>query len=485
MTTPPDPHQVPDATSHSGGHPVPPPASAPDMSTGPPPPPGGARWPSPPAAPQPQQQQQQQSLDTPATTAWPTATEPPPTPPAVPDPQQALLTAATPPQDRVVATDSSKRDGLSKCPKCGSTDIALNIVHSALQCSFCRFEWSNPNALETYHLDGDPKLVRGVVIGSGSQDIIPDTDVVLTFKCQGCGAEVVIDTNSSMGARCHWCRNTLTVNQQIPNGAVPDMVLPFSVTKEIAIEKINDFVGRRKFYAHPQFKAEFNAENVMGVYLPYMVVDVNGTAAFSGEGEHLTRTYTVKRGEHNETRYDADLYQVVRQFDLAIDDLTIESSQGRLDQRASQNTNNIINSIMPFDVEKSVTYSSHYLTGFASERRDTNLDELVPIATEQAKDIARYQARSTIKFYDRGVRWDHEHLDMVGQRWVSAYLPVWLYSYYERKPNGETFCHYVAVNGRTGETMGSVPINKGRLLLFSALVELLGIILFIIFGVVL
>ena len=37
--------------------------------------------------------------------------------------------------------------------------------------------------------------------------------------------------------------------------------------------------------------------------------------------------------------------------------------------------------------------------------------------------------------------------------------------------------HYVAVNARTGETMGSVPINKTRLMTVSAIVEVLGIVL--------
>lgn len=474
--------------SDSGGWPTTPPegSAAPPPAAPPPGPPSPGSWPV--AAPPP---------------AWPAAGSPATTPPAhssaTPPVHQGGEPSAppsqgswpdvvaqhlAPPEQQVVATGTKAEDGLSKCARCGATDITLNIPAGALRCNFCRHEWTTPNALETYGLDGDPKFLTGVVVGSGSEDIIPSTEVVMTFKCRACGAEVVIDTDHSMQARCHWCRNTLSVNEQIPNGAVPDMVLPFTVTKEAAISFITDFVGRRKFYAHPKFKEEFNAENVMGVYLPYMVVDFNGRASLRGEGEHLTRTYTVKSGDNQETRYDADLYQVARDFTIAIDDLTVESSEERLDQRTTANTNNIINSIMPFDVENSVTYDSNYLAGFASERRDTNLNELIPIATEQAKDIARYHANSTLGFYDRGVRWDHEQLEMVGQRWVSAYLPVWLYSYYQEKPNGESLCHYVAVNGRTGETMGSIPINRGRLLLISGLVELVGIILFIIFGVV-
>ncbi len=384
---------------------------------------------------------------------------------------------------RIVQTDTHAQDGLAKCPRCGSTEIALNAATGMLQCSFCRFEWSGESAIEGYALDGPIGDLIGLVLGSGSGDIIPSTETVLTFKCSACGAEVVIDTDESTQARCHWCRNKLSMNEQIPNGAVPDMVLPFRIPKEEAVAKISEFVKKRKFFANRKFSAEFNPQNVMGVYFPYMVVDVNAQAEFVGEGEHETRSYTVKVGDNDERRYDADTYRVGRKFGVHIDDLTVESSSARLDQNVQRNTNNIINSILPFDVENSVKYDSNYLAGFSSERRDVNVDLLMDLVSEQSKDVARYAALKSLKFYDRGVRWDKESLEVVGQRWVSAYLPVWLYSYQEVKNGKEKLLHYVAVNARTGETMGSVPINKLRLLGVSAAVEVLGIALFILFAI--
>ncbi len=398
---------------------------------------------------------------------------------------QPIARPAPPAGPSVVRTDAGAKDGLEKCARCGATDISLNIATGNLRCNFCRFEQVAAKALEVYHLDGDIDRVIGTVVGSGSEDIVPSTDEVLTFKCGACGAEVVIDTRSSTQARCHWCRNMLSMNQQVPNGAVPDMILPFALAKDSAVAKIAEFVRRRTFFAHPAFKREFNPDNVMGVYLPYMVADLNTRASLSGQGEHQTRTYTVKNNDKNETRYDADLYDVAREFGLYISDLTVESSSQRRDQSTSQNSNNIINSIMPFDVENSVCYRSNYLSGFTSERRDSNLADLTPIAFTQAQDIARHQANRTLAFYDRGVRWDDEQLELRGQRWVSAYLPVWLYSYHQRKSGGRSFCHYVAVNARTGETMGSVPVNHRRLLLMAAVVQVLGIVLFVVFGLVL
>jgi hypothetical protein len=54
---------------------------------------------------------------------------------------------------------------------------------------------------------------------------------------------------------------------------------------------------------------------------------------------------------------------------------------------------------------------------------------------------------------------------------------VWLYSYHQKNKN---LLHYVAVNARTKETMGSVPINQLKLFGISALVEVIGFILWLV-----
>lgn len=372
----------------------------------------------------------------------------------------------------IVKTDVGAKDGQNKCPKCGATDISTNIKTGTLRCNFCRFEFT-PEKVSG--LVTDLSQLEGQVIGSGATDIIADTKEVLTFKCSSCGAEVVIDTTEAMQARCHWCRNTLSVNEQIPNGAVPDVILPFGITKEDAKTEIEKFVGKRKFFAHPKFTAEFNSNNIMGVYFPYMLVDVNAHANFIGEGEHQTRKYYVGSDDHKEARYDADLYHVEREFDLTINGLSIESNSDRINTNSKDKTNNIINSIMPFDTENCVKYNANYLRGCTSEKRDINIDSLRLAVTTQTKDIARYTANETLEYYDRGVMWQNEYWNIKGEQWQAAYLPVWLYSYQQIKGD-KKILHYVAVNARTKETMGSIPIHMPKLIIISILVEIIGIL---------
>lgn len=373
---------------------------------------------------------------------------------------------------KIVKTDEGSTDGLNRCPKCGATDILLNPKTGKLRCSYCRHEF-DPEKITG--MEEDIKNLTGEIMGSGAQNIIADTNSVLTFKCTSCGAEIVVDTSEASHARCHWCRNILSVNQQIPNGTIPDVVLPFKLTKDQAKACIEKFVGKRKFFANSKFKQEFTTENIMGVYFPYMIVDVNSHAKLIGQGEHLVRFYTVKSGNSEERRYDADLYDVEREFDLAINGLTIESNSDRLNNEDKSKTNNVINAIMPFDTENAVKYDSNYMRGYTSEKRNVNVDELKELVKVQSKDVARFAANDSLKNYDRGVAWSSEEFNVKGQQWKAAYLPVWLYSYQEVKGDKKVL-HYVAVNARTEETMGSVPIHMPKLILMSFLVEVLGIL---------
>ncbi|MEO5625641.1 MAG: TFIIB-type zinc ribbon-containing protein [Dokdonella sp.] len=366
-----------------------------------------------------------------------------------------------------VAIDTSSdelKDGVNRCPKCGSTDIRQKSGTDLLVCLYCRNEWHAGRVEEEFGLGEGIDQLTGTVIASGARDIKADAASLMTFKCSGCGAEVTINTANAMTARCHWCRHVLGVNEQIANGAVPDAVLPFHIKKDDAVARIRQFVDKRRLFALKAFKDEFMPENVVGVYLPYMIVDGNVSADVAGEGEIETRRYEQGSGDDKKTYYDADVYRVQRHVDFTVDDLPLESSteRGNLDTRS--NTNNIINTILPFDTKNAVKWNASYLSGLSTEKRDRDVEQLRPRLEDELLSIARAQVEKSASRYDRGVRWEQERLSVHGTRWVSMYLPIWLYSYHQPGPKGGML-HYIAVNGRTGETMGSVPVQQWKLLM--------------------
>lgn len=392
-----------------------------------------------------------------------------PSSPAPPAPAPAAPPADSSPADpTVVATGNGKADGLDKCPKCGSSDIAPIIGTDKLRCAFCHFEWEAANFDTTSGFNSPIAELTGTVVASGAGDIAAGASALVTVKCQGCGAEVVINTESTLQARCHWCRQLLSLNTQIPNGAVPDAVLPFKLSHDDAVALITKFAKKRWLFALGRFKREFVPANVVGVYMPYMVVDGNLHADLTGTGEIKTREWSEGSDNNRTTYYDADVYEVVRRFDYTVDDLEVESSSSRADQNTKRNTNNVINAVLPFDTKSAVSFDAHYLGDFTSEKRDLNVQAMMPVVEDQMLSIARQKATDSAGQYDRGIRWDSEKLGVKGTRWVSVLLPIWLYSYFEKRPNGTEFLHYIAVNGRSGETMGSIPVSVPKLLLAAA-----------------
>ena len=365
-----------------------------------------------------------------------------------------------------VAIDTSAeelKDGLNRCPKCGATDIKQRPGTDLLICLYCRNEWHGQRVEEEFGFGEGLDELTGTVIASGARQIEADAAALMTFKCTGCGAEVTVNTENAMTARCHWCRHVFGVNEQVANGAVPDAVLPFHIRKEDAVARIRQFVDKRRMFALKEFKEQFTPENVVGVYLPYMIVDGKASADVAGQAEIETRRYTQGSGDKKKTYYDADIYQVERHVDFTVDDLPLESSTERGNLNTGVNTNNIINTILPFDTKNAVKWNASYLSGYTSEKRDTDVEQLRPRLEDQLLSIARCEVQASMNRFDRGVRWEQERLDVHGTRWVAMYLPVWLYSYHQPGRNGGML-HYIAVNGRTGETMGSVPVQQWKLL---------------------
>lgn len=367
--------------------------------------------------------------------------------------------------ETILETKGNLKNGQQFCPNCGANATYFEPSIGKLFCPYCESVFDGKKLEET-----PINTLEGNIIGSGAQRIEENFNNIVTVRCNGCGAEVIIDTNETTVKRCHWCRGILSINERIANGAVPDAILPFLVSKEDAKKEIDKFVQSRSFFALPKFKGEYKIDNIMGVYLPYMLIDANITCDFEGTGEKLVSVH----GSGKSRMYDASVYKVKRTFNMTLENLTMETSSDKMDKYDTSKTNNIINSIMPFDAENCVRFQSNYLTGFTSEKRDTNVGDLNKKALTQIKDVARHTLNGYLKQYDRGIRWDKEEVNVIGSRWISAYLPVWLYSYYEK---GNKQLHYVAVNGRTKELMGSIPINKSGLFTISAFIETIALMI--------
>lgn len=131
-----------------------------------------------------------------------------------------------------------------RCPNCNSTEI---LFDKKLKCSCCKSVFEEEKIKQD-----DISRLKGKNMGVGAKDI-KDSDIV-TITCNSCGANVVIDAKFAPYARCHWCHSILSLDHKVENGAVPDVILPFSVDKEDAVNMIKKFVKRRRFFSRRKFK---------------------------------------------------------------------------------------------------------------------------------------------------------------------------------------------------------------------------------------
>lgn len=361
--------------------------------------------------------------------------------------------------------------GLDKCPRCGSSEAEYVIEKRALVCGSCRHENHGKSVGERFGRREKLRELEGYTASVSSAAKI-SSDVIVTVKCDGCGAEVAVNTAVKLSEKCHWCRQTLSLNNRVPNGAVPDGILPFTITKAEAMSHIRGFLSGRWFFALTRFKREFQVENVYPIYLPYTVVDARFEGELWGSAELHKRSY--KQGKS--TRYDYDVFSIYRHFSALANDVPVEASSAR-QVDIHQNTNNVLQAVQPFPVEHALDFRAHYLNGFHSERRDLNPATIHMQIHNQLLTILRGQGALTIGDYEkRGVRWNTELVDVEGIHMASIYLPIWLYSFVETnaKVKGRTrrqdLIHYIAVNGITGKTMGSIPVNRPKLLLFSVII---------------
>ena len=365
---------------------------------------------------------------------------------------------------KIINVSHNKKNGQHKCASCGSSEILFNEVIGCLECKYCGclFKEESEDGKEENKIKG----LKGTSSGEASLDIDEEFNNIVTIKCGGCGAEVVVDASDNQVFRCQWCRSILSLDNICDSGLIPDKILPFKLTKEEALSKMKSFLEteNRDWFSHEEFKNNLQLDNIIGVYMPYMLVDVNAHSKLKGIGKEILNY--KKNKKHKD--YDINTYEVEREFDLYIDDLSLESNSSRKNLDCDERANNILNAVMPFDTENALKYKGNYLMGYNAEKRDLNQKDLELDLKNKVEDISKTTLKKDRNTYNGGIEWDNVDTKILGTKWMSIYLPIWLYSYQENHEDRRVL-HYVAVNGRSGKTMGSAPLNEHKMKISNGL----------------
>ena len=279
---------------------------------------------------------------------------------------------------------------------------------------------------------------------------------IVTAICPNCGVGLTCSAIAP-ATKCHWCHTLIPASLYVENPNMPEQILPFKLDKDEVKTIIDNYISKRKKYSTKEFISNYNSDNIVPVYLPYMIVDINLHSENKGQIINSKLYDSATKKEY-----------VERNFNMTIENALVESSKSNY-FNSINSTSNVISSVVPYDIENAVEFNTNYLNGYLSENRELNIELLKPQLTKIAENNTKNFLDSEMKDYfnknnimSQDTYWYQQKNTILGSQWSSILLPVWIYSYSE-KVDGINKIYYIAVNGRTGKIVGSIPMNNKKL----------------------
>ena len=312
------------------------------------------------------------------------------------------------------------------CPGCGGT-MEYDPGFDALVCGSCG------NII-------DPKTLPDAdSFYNGEEDSDSPTDIADTlsefeeltgemydrqvYKCSQCAGEVLV-SGTEISTRCIYCGSTSVVFSRIAKENRPDRIVPFSVTKEEAIETVKKNILSGAFM--PRGFKKIDPELVRGIYIPYFTYD----GAITDTQQHVIG---ITEGSY------------VFDGSAEFENLLVECCSA-LDDRSTA-------LLEPYNIKASVEFDTSYLMGFYSNIQDVDPKAAKHTAELKAKTIFNSQMRQLTKNSGAKTVSSHPKLEMYRTGYIL--LPAWFITI-----NAKGTPYTFLVNGQSGRCTGTAPWSK-------------------------
>lgn len=277
-----------------------------------------------------------------------------------------------------------------------------------------------------------------------SEEKIDESSLV---QCTNCGAPLEI-TEFTSALRCGHCGAYLVLNERVENAFEPRRILPFHVSRQMAVKAMEKEFSKRLF-APSDFMSAKSLEKMEGIYVPFWLYDFGADYDFAGEGIRV-RTWRSGDTEYTETSY----YEVLRRMDVDFDQIPVDASYAMDD--------GIMDLMEPYDYQGLTDFEPKYMSGFLGEVYNQEADLLVERAKEKAGEASEELLRDSMTGYTT-VRPLRKNLKLTQTDTCYALMPVWQYIY--RYKDKQYLYH---VNGQTGKVVGTTPVSRAKVLAYSA-----------------
>lgn len=292
-----------------------------------------------------------------------------------------------------------------RCEYCGG-DVSFDIAKQKYCCAHCGAEAGVAEQRAQYR---QWKSIRREIV-------MKDIAKVKSFTCPACGAQTIA-SGEEVTALCPFCQNTM-IDAQFAGNDLPEVIIPFKLTKEEAEAKLREWLGKNKHNMAAKVIGR-NMQNFTGCYLPYHIVRgvYNSSLQIrqhSGESSYPFRAYL----NHTAVNASKDL------------------------------DNLFLDGIEPFDYDEALEFTFGYLNHQTAKVQNVGGEELVGRINEETQEELYRSLTQKMGTKELSVSLNEEE----GCESLPALMPVYIV-----KCKGGIAA---AVNGQTGKV--SVATGKTK-----------------------
>ena len=335
-----------------------------------------------------------------------------------------------------------------QCPACFAP-LAYDGKTGKLECEYCGSSYTTEEIGQLYAdkekaaAAAKPENEEDAEYTASNEHWNAAKEGLKSYNCPACGAELILDATTA-ATSCPYCGNPTIVPGQLSNMLKPDLIIPFKLDKQAALEALKKYY-KGKFLLPREFSNENHIEEIKGVYVPFWLFDGVAEADIC---YRATRMHSFRRGDERITT--TEHYAVRRAGSLAFENIPVDASSKMPDAH--------MDAIEPFDYSELREFSTAYLPGFMADKYDVSAKDCAGRADLRALNTAEQKLSETVAGYATCVTTGK---NMYVRRGSVKYalMPVWMLS---TKWKGQNFLF--AMNGQTGRLIGDLPVSGKRLL---------------------
>ena len=324
-----------------------------------------------------------------------------------------------------------------KCPCCGGA-IAFDSGIQKMKCPYCDTEFEM-ETLAAYDDELNNEAPDNMQWDTG--EIAPwQEEGIRNYVCKSCGGEIIGDENTAATA-CPYCGNPVVMMEQFAGGLKPDLVIPFKLDKNAALEALKKhYEGKRLL---PKvFKDENHLQEIQGIYVPFWLFDTEVDADVRFKATRV-RIWNDSQYDYTQTSY----FAVSRSGHIGFERIPVDGS--------TKMDDDMMESIEPFDHTQAVDFQTAYLAGYLADKYDVDAESSIERANQRVRRSTEEVFAETVQGYTSVIP-EHSSIRLQGGKARYALYPVWILN---TKWNGKTYTF--AMNGQTGKLVGDLPVDKG------------------------